>query len=55
MTIITINIHTYIANKCNNSVFDWHWSWKLYPSKNIKYFVNKYGSISNAMTYVLIK
>ena len=55
MTIVAMNIHTCIANKCKHSVFDWHWSWKLYPAKSVKYFVNKYGSINNAMTHVLIK
>lgn len=31
-----------------NNIKDSHWSWYLYPSKNMKYFANKYGSVEKA-------
>lgn len=31
-----------------DNIKDSHWSWRLYPRKNMKYFAKKYGSVEKA-------
>ena len=52
-TLILLEVHTSISSLFREGIFDYHWSWRLYPEKNVRYFCNKYGSIMNAKSVLL--